>query len=557
MATPPKVALMENTMVHSVDERKGCRSLLCDASGIIIAEMVYRCMVCYSIHDFIGDVSKHYHTVHMNDGDEETGDMTNEEDKDQSNRNSNNNNNNNNNKRNSNHVHNQNNNNSNSNNIDNNNNNNNYLSDHSNNCDESWEIDEKFKSNSQPHVKLNCTQSNANESHSNSPNASESCTRSGSIRCPVCSNVRCYTTLQRRYGQFTCVACYRFFKEFFLKPTRFYCPSLGQCPLDVKSKCKACWIYACTKIYSVDGRRKTILEENAPLKSHENETVSSSPCPSVITNYHNENNKSTKSSHNTVNTIRYSKSIDEQSTSITSNPKDSNSFGNNISNNQSTTSGSPSDLNPTGVSKTSPIYVFNCSRGDNYPNNNSELAGLSALNMMNILSCEEAVPDCDELLEDIAEDYSSIDSQLNHFPPQKMIKLGDAPDNNNNNLISNCFTDQFDGQFPSQLQPQAQTAITSTTTGPFSTVKDDPTNEKSTIPIITGTPISVIKTKPDRRSKVRVKNWCCLKCANCLADDCGKCINCLDRPKFGGPFVRKQRCVNKKCLEKIQPDQPK
>lgn len=136
-------------MVHSVDERKGCRSLLCDASGIIIAEMVYRCMVCYSIHDFIGDVSKHYHTVHMNDGDEETGDMTNEEDKDQSNRNSSNNNNNNNNKRNSNHVHNQNNNNSNSNNIDNNNNNNNnYLSDHSNNCDESWEIDEKFKSNS-------------------------------------------------------------------------------------------------------------------------------------------------------------------------------------------------------------------------------------------------------------------------------------------------------------------------------------------------------------------------------------------------------------------------
>lgn len=58
--------------------------------------------------------------------------------------------------------------------------------------------------------------------------------------------------------------------------------------------------------------------------------------------------------------------------------------------------------------------------------------------------------------------------------------------------------------------------------------------------------------KVDRRSKARVKNWCCLKCANCLADDCGQCINCLDRPKFGGKFIRKQRCSKKKCLEKIK-----
>lgn len=53
-----------------------------------------------------------------------------------------------------------------------------------------------------------------------------------------------------------------------------------------------------------------------------------------------------------------------------------------------------------------------------------------------------------------------------------------------------------------------------------------------------------------KKSKARVKNWCCLKCSNCLADDCGKCINCLDRPKFGGPFIRKQRCINKRCLMK-------
>lgn len=64
------------------------------------------------------------------------------------------------------------------------------------------------------------------------------------------------------------------------------------------------------------------------------------------------------------------------------------------------------------------------------------------------------------------------------------------------------------------------------------------------------------KAAPRRKTSGRIKNWCCLKCANCLADDCGKCINCLDRPKFGGPFIRKQRCLYKKCLMKTKPMSP-
>ena len=91
---------------------------------------------------------------------------------------------------------------------------------------------------------------------------------------------------------------------------------------------------------------------------------------------------------------------------------------------------------------------------------------------------------------------------------------------------------------------------------------DSNTNEKINNEVILSQPSEdvstgnkiISKTRIERRSKARVKNWCCLKCANCLADDCGKCINCLDRPKFGGPFIRKQRCVNKKCLEKIHSD---
>jgi len=69
----------DNQSIDSMDERKGCRSLLCDANGIIIAEMVYRCMRCYSIHDFIGDVSKHYHSTHMNEDEDQENEIKEEE----------------------------------------------------------------------------------------------------------------------------------------------------------------------------------------------------------------------------------------------------------------------------------------------------------------------------------------------------------------------------------------------------------------------------------------------------------------------------------------------
>lgn len=103
----------DNHSFSSMDERKGCRSLLCDANGIIIAEMVYRCMVCYSIHDFIGDVSKHYHAAHMSVDENEHEDGLKEDDDED---------------------------------IDQNCNNNNYLTEYSNKCDHQslWDIDAKY-----------------------------------------------------------------------------------------------------------------------------------------------------------------------------------------------------------------------------------------------------------------------------------------------------------------------------------------------------------------------------------------------------------------------------
>uniref|UniRef100_G3NJV0 [histone H3]-lysine(4) N-methyltransferase n=1 Tax=Gasterosteus aculeatus aculeatus TaxID=481459 RepID=G3NJV0_GASAC len=44
----------------------------------------------------------------------------------------------------------------------------------------------------------------------------------------------------------------------------------------------------------------------------------------------------------------------------------------------------------------------------------------------------------------------------------------------------------------------------------------------------------------------------CGSCKGCLIEeDCAKCINCLDKPKFGGPNTKRQCCVYRKC-ERIE-----
>ncbi|KAL1523463.1 hypothetical protein AB1Y20_018402 [Prymnesium parvum] len=40
----------------------------------------------------------------------------------------------------------------------------------------------------------------------------------------------------------------------------------------------------------------------------------------------------------------------------------------------------------------------------------------------------------------------------------------------------------------------------------------------------------------------------CGLCSACTRDDCGRCINCVDKPKFGGQGVRKQSCLHKRCV---------
>ncbi|XP_069805007.1 histone-lysine N-methyltransferase 2B isoform X2 [Dendropsophus ebraccatus] len=54
--------------------------------------------------------------------------------------------------------------------------------------------------------------------------------------------------------------------------------------------------------------------------------------------------------------------------------------------------------------------------------------------------------------------------------------------------------------------------------------------------------------KPKHMSRAKLRMTRCGDCKGCsVVDDCGTCVNCLDKTKFGGPNTKKQCCVYKRC----------
>ena len=56
---------------------------------------------------------------------------------------------------------------------------------------------------------------------------------------------------------------------------------------------------------------------------------------------------------------------------------------------------------------------------------------------------------------------------------------------------------------------------------------------------------SAVSGKKMMRTKQRKTK--CGQCSKCLNEDCGTCVYCLDKPKFGGPLRLKQKCVERRC----------
>jgi len=56
-----------------------------------------------------------------------------------------------------------------------------------------------------------------------------------------------------------------------------------------------------------------------------------------------------------------------------------------------------------------------------------------------------------------------------------------------------------------------------------------------------------LKVSDEKKSTGNKRIWPCGKCEQCLLDDCGDCIPCVNKKKNGGTGKLKQKCVEKSC----------
>jgi len=60
-------------------------------------------------------------------------------------------------------------------------------------------------------------------------------------------------------------------------------------------------------------------------------------------------------------------------------------------------------------------------------------------------------------------------------------------------------------------------------------------------------PDAAVATEPPPKGKVGRVNRCGA-CSACRSKDCGTCKNCLDKPRFGGPGIKKKACISRVCM---------
>lgn len=86
----------------------------------------------------------------------------------------------------------------------------------------------------------------------------------GTITCAVCRQVKYYSHVQRRFRQFSCEPCGKFFARFVRNPRHYFCSNGGSCVIGStgtdssenkwvtpSSRCKACWLKICLEKFVV------------------------------------------------------------------------------------------------------------------------------------------------------------------------------------------------------------------------------------------------------------------------------------------------------------------
>jgi len=260
-----------------MSSKSGIRSLVCDSNGIIVAEMVYRCMICSAIHDVLDDAQRHYQSEHIDDNDNDCktsnqqmigGDSDLEDEEDLS------------------------------------------LNfemqesmyeDMGHNQSASNSVTVSVPASLRQLQYQSLTPNNNSESMilepsmdqftvmDNRPNKPITFAQpsnsflmpfggttgkvtpkrvgGGFVTCEVCGLTKYYSHISRRYGVFSCESCAKFFYRYLLKPSKFVCANNGNCSLKIDvpgGRCKSCLLQACLQKYIIDPKKHPKIFQRSP-----------------------------------------------------------------------------------------------------------------------------------------------------------------------------------------------------------------------------------------------------------------------------------------------------
>lgn len=89
-------------------------------------------------------------------------------------------------------------------------------------------------------------------------------------------------------------------------------------------------------------------------------------------------------------------------------------------------------------------------------------------------------------------------------------------------------------------QQQQQCSITQVAASSTSTSSHQQSTTTASVPVTTTTSTSINRSQR------------CGVCRGCQCKPCGTCTYCQDSPQFGGPGVKKQSCIERRCLRVLE-----
>ncbi|CAD5220715.1 unnamed protein product [Bursaphelenchus xylophilus] len=103
----------------------------------------------------------------------------------------------------------------------------------------------------------------------------------------------------------------------------------------------------------------------------------------------------------------------------------------------------------------------------------------------------------------------------------------------NSNMVQMAPQGPYFHQIPNQIPPQ------------FMTYRGPPPGQHISVPSSAAPPPAPSTTSLNRSQR-------CGVCRGCQCKPCGQCTYCQDSPQFGGPGVKKQSCVERRCLRVLE-----